>query len=69
MQVTRETPHIIVAAKPATFSLNLIDNRPHLRCGSRLVGGGSQSVVVICRSTYERGGGEDDTCVVLLTKG
>ena len=31
-----------------------------------LFAGGSQSVVVICHSTYEPGGG-DDTCVVLLT--
>ena len=37
------------------------------RDGSRLVGGGggSQSVVVICHSTYEPVVG--DTCVVLLT--
>ena len=39
-----------------------------------LLAGGSQSVVVICRSTYEPGvgvggmGGGDDTCVVLLTE-
>ena len=39
------------------------------RGGSTLVGRGSQSVVVICRSTYETRGGRDDTCVVLLTEG
>ena len=40
-----------------------------IRGGSRLVGGGSQSGLVICRSTYEPGGGgRGDTCVVLLTE-
>ena len=34
----------------------------------RLLAGVPQSVVVICRSTYERGGGVIDTCVVLLTE-
>ena len=34
-----------------------------IRGGSRLVGGGSQSGLVICRSTYEPGGGDGATHV------
>ena len=39
------------------------------RGGSRFVGRGSQSVVVICHSTYEPGGGGGGICVFLLTQG